>query len=180
MDREAWCAAIHGVAKSRRRLSNWTELNWTEKTLNAPREASHSYEGMIWQQRSNGNRFKSRWDPAIRSSLAMHWPRTDSSQTMHPSIYSSSRIASLWSLFPYLAIPPRYSTASALTSVFQKWFFQIILPISTLPPRVPISGTLSASIILKPPQNCTPRLDDLERTNLCLHIISEKVKYTAT
>ena len=28
MDREAWRAAIHGVAKSWTRLSNWTELNW--------------------------------------------------------------------------------------------------------------------------------------------------------
>ena len=28
MDREAWRAVIHGVSKSRTRLSNWTELNW--------------------------------------------------------------------------------------------------------------------------------------------------------
>ena len=28
MDREAWRAVIHGVTKSRTRLSDWTELNW--------------------------------------------------------------------------------------------------------------------------------------------------------
>ena len=28
MDREAWRAVIQGVAKSRTRLSDWTELNW--------------------------------------------------------------------------------------------------------------------------------------------------------
>ena len=30
MDREAWYDAVHGVAKSRTWLSDWTELNWTE------------------------------------------------------------------------------------------------------------------------------------------------------
>ena len=31
MDREAWHAAIHGIAKSRTWLSNWTELNWSDR-----------------------------------------------------------------------------------------------------------------------------------------------------
>ena len=30
MDREAWCAVIHGVTKSRTRLSDWTELSWLD------------------------------------------------------------------------------------------------------------------------------------------------------
>ena len=30
MDREAWHAVIHGVTKSRARLRDWTELNWTD------------------------------------------------------------------------------------------------------------------------------------------------------
>ena len=39
MDREAWHVVVHGVTKSWTRLSNWTELNWTEFTSNR----SHSF-----------------------------------------------------------------------------------------------------------------------------------------
>ena len=31
IDRKAWCAAVHGVTKSRTRLSDWTELKYIQK-----------------------------------------------------------------------------------------------------------------------------------------------------
>ena len=34
MDREAWRAAVHGVAKSRTQLRDWTDLNWSQKEKN--------------------------------------------------------------------------------------------------------------------------------------------------
>ena len=45
MDREAWHAAIHGVAKSRTRLSDWTELNKgeTEKAM-APHSSTLAWK----------------------------------------------------------------------------------------------------------------------------------------
>ena len=33
MDKEAWRAPVHGVVKSQRRLSDWTELNWSEPII---------------------------------------------------------------------------------------------------------------------------------------------------
>ena len=36
MDREAWRAAVRGVTESRTRLSDWSELNWTEEVYYLP------------------------------------------------------------------------------------------------------------------------------------------------
>ena len=52
MDRKAWRAAIHGVAKSRTRLSDWTELNWTEHILWSSRRPrpNQSCTSSLWSQ----------------------------------------------------------------------------------------------------------------------------------
>ena len=51
MDREAWCAAIHGVAKSWTRLNDWTELNWMMLKLKL------QYFGHLWEDLTPWKRF---------------------------------------------------------------------------------------------------------------------------
>ena len=45
MDREAWLSAIHGAAKSRTWLSDWTEQNWTE---NKESRSAHKILDGVW------------------------------------------------------------------------------------------------------------------------------------
>ena len=50
MDREAWRAVVHGVAKSRTRLSNWTELksapNFYQELIT--QQIFMKYPGLLW------------------------------------------------------------------------------------------------------------------------------------
>ena len=71
MDREAWRDAIHGVAKSRTQLSDWTELN----------ECLH-FQSLNWLGWGNGDvrkqakREPRQWPVRNRTQVA-RWPRGD-------------------------------------------------------------------------------------------------------
>ena len=48
MDREAWCAVVHGVAMSWTRLSDWNELNWTEFVYIRIAFSHFSWVSILW------------------------------------------------------------------------------------------------------------------------------------
>ena len=73
IDREAWRAEIHGVAKSRTRLSDSTELNWTE--------LNWIYANHRRIQRTKDRRVPLQWKEEIPGKeaeyeivTASHWP----------------------------------------------------------------------------------------------------------
>ena len=51
MDREAWRAAIYGVAKSRTRLSDWTELNWRREAKKVEERSKEREKGRRVEER---------------------------------------------------------------------------------------------------------------------------------
>ena len=70
MDREAWSAAVHGVAKSRTRLHDWTELNWIAISPPGGSRGLHSPSG---------------WGDSKRPGLGSNKPLMGSrSQTIFP------------------------------------------------------------------------------------------------
>ena len=97
MDREAWRAAIHGVTKSWIRLSDWTELNWTESLI--------EWSLNLLKKRYlflNTFNFEKRWF-LCQASLAPRclgpWLRAWALTGQGLSSTSSSTLSSLWFLF---------------------------------------------------------------------------------
>ena len=67
MDREAWRAAVHGVAKSQTVLSNWTELNWWKELTPWKRP-------WYWEKpRARGEGDNKGWDVWMASLIQWTW-----------------------------------------------------------------------------------------------------------
>ena len=77
IDRGAWCAAIHGVAKSWTRLSDWTELNWMMKDIRqlgiwkVPKIFWHLLVSLFLQYDGSGGRWAIPW--SVPKPLDTHW-----------------------------------------------------------------------------------------------------------
>ena len=68
MDREAWRAAVHGVSKSRTRLSDWTELNWScEGSRGLSEERSREAPWRKWDWRRGKGRVGTRGRTGVRA-----------------------------------------------------------------------------------------------------------------
>ena len=75
IDREAWRAAVHGVAKSRTRLSGWTELNWGQRWSGLDQNGNHGggekWLGSGYNLKVEWSRFPSVWKAESERSRAV-------------------------------------------------------------------------------------------------------------
>ena len=66
MDREAWHAVVHRVAKSRTRLTNWTELNWWNDEM---QNGFHLFSFWIHEFTRIENKNKTKFQVNLRRNL---------------------------------------------------------------------------------------------------------------
>ena len=127
MDREDWRAVVHGVARSRTQLIDWTELNSIKvhslllsikgkihlKISKASQWAHSSVQFSSVQSPSRVRLFVTPWITARQASLSTTNSRSSLRLTSIESVMPSSHLILCHPLFLLLPIPPSTSTQTS-------------------------------------------------------------------
>ena len=128
--REAWHAVVHGVAKSRTQLSDWTELNWTELNSLLITHKWHRYP------------YRDPWGPTWLQPQPPHWLHL---LTSSPCSFCSNHTSPLVFLehFPTFTLtsfwPGRYSPHRSACLALTSLNVTLSLPSSLLQNNTPIT-----------------------------------------
>ena len=141
MDREAWRAEIHGVAKSRTRLSDSTELNWTQNIILTKMEKN-------WYKTVQILKVSTTQKTLLSPSCSFKWELWLFPFNFRQTIYWYTHISIVWANFLHSKVfkQTRYSQkrkfapmipvfVSADQGGFWLWDVQIICSLSLTSPR---------------------------------------------
>ena len=110
MDREAWHAAIHGVAKSRTRLSDWTKLNWTDCRWQSPDGVIDRWSCRLgFKTSSNGTSLPKATRPFLNDSNYCKLPPSRALVSIPVRVWVPSSATPEVSLNPSLAAPKSFT-----------------------------------------------------------------------